>query len=512
MTSREEIFNELQIENDQGQEYLLFEFDDSIPNIPLSLTMNQNQVELPKTMSLANGLALIIGVMVGSGIFASPGPILAYTGSVGASLVIWILAGILALTGGLCYIELGTMIPSSGGEHPYLKRAYGPFLSFLFSWSGILASRPASIAIILTTTGHYTMKLISNSPSKWAVKFVAILLALALTLLNIKSTKNTMNLQNAMTLIKIIALILMAMWGLLITKKTSGITSKPLFDGSSPIPGNYALALFSALWSYDGWNNLNILTGELINCDRNLPLSVIGGVSTVMVGYLITNLSYYNVLSFDVISNSKTIGLDFGLATIGPFGLFVISIIVIISTLGAANASILTGSRVSFVSAQESHAPSFLATINLKTSTPSNALIFQCILAIFFILYGDFNTLVTLFSFFAWIFYFLCVFGLFVLRITEPYTPRPFKVWLLFPFIFCILSIGLLGCSAYQAPQEAILSFIFLMSGVPFYYFKDRLPTLQGIFFTKIGILDIVQETFHNRGQYRKQENLDEEL
>lgn len=153
----------------------------------------------------------------------------------------------------------------------------------------------------------------------------------------------------------------------------------------------------------------------------------------------------------------------------GSFGYIVIPVIVVISTLGAANASILTGSRVTFVSSQNGHAPSFLCKIHDATRTPVNALLFQAVLTTAFIMYGDFNTLINIYSMIAWVFYFLSVFGLFVLRITEPFANRPFKVWIVIPFIFCLVSAALLIFSASEAPGEAVLAIIFLASGIPVY-------------------------------------------
>jgi amino acid transporter len=252
------LFEELHIDNEDGYQDTYFEFDDSVPQLNLEATISRNEKELPKTVTLSSGLALIVGVIIGSGIFASPGPILEYTGSVGASLVVWICAGFLALAGGLCYAELGTMIPSSGGEYAYISNAFGPLLAFLFSWTSILASRPGSIAIITTICSEYLVRLLFNQSSMlstvWAVKFFGVVIMLILTILNMYSTTFSANIQKLLTVIKLISLAVIAMVGAIsYSNNHSGSFAKPLFEGTTSQPGNFALAIFSALWAYDGW-------------------------------------------------------------------------------------------------------------------------------------------------------------------------------------------------------------------------------------------------------------------
>jgi amino acid transporter len=517
MTSQDEVqllFDELDLENEVDYGNSLFEFDDSIPNLRLPSTLSRNEIELPKTVSIWSGLALIVGVIIGSGIFASPGPVLEHTGSVGAALLVWMIAGFLALTGGLCYAELGTMIPSSGGEYAYISKAFGPLLAFLFSWTSILAGRPGSIAIITTICSEYFVELILqstlNSSSRWMVKLFGVIIVTILTCLNIYSTIFSTSIQKVLTAAKVLSLVVIGVMGLIyFNSHHSGSFSKPLFEGTTTDPGNLALALFSALWAYDGWNNLNIITGELQDPEKNLPRAIIGGVLLVTLCYTTTNLAYYAVLKPDIIVSSKAIGLEFGLATLGGVGMITIPIIVILSTLGAANASILTGSRVTFISAQQKHAPAFLGVINEKTNTPANALVLQGMITIIFISLGDFTTLVNIYSLIGWFFYFLAVLGVFVMRFTDPYAPRPFKVWLVVPFVFCIVSLALLSFSISGAMWEATLALLFLLSGIPMYYFGTRLPSsssaweilLQKFNFLRVGL---------SRGVYRRQSDIDD--
>ncbi|KAI8892848.1 amino acid permease-domain-containing protein [Globomyces pollinis-pini] len=518
---------------DQDQELLflvppspshsLFEFDDSVPDFPLQRTLHHHDTTLDKNISLSNGIALIVGVSIGSGIFASPGPVLEYSQSVGASLIIWLVAGMLAMAGyiinnlqysGLCYAELGSMIPHSGGEYPYIKQAYGGLPAFLFSWSGILATRPGSIAIIISICSEYIAKLLDSHfktpTSTIAVKFISIITIIILTTLNITSSSLAQKTQTILTVLKIFALVLIALTA--VVHGNSNDNFKDIFAHSSENPGNYALALFSALWVL----GLSDCVGELKDPSKNLPRSIVSGVFLVIGSYLITNIAYFLVLPKYVVATSTTIGTCFGEETLGQLGGMIINGVVILSTIGAANATILTGSRVTFVSAQEGHAPKVLSSIFSKTRTPINALILQSVLAIVAVFIGDFKVLVNLFGMISWTFYLLCVVGLLVLRITEPYTPRPFKVWIGTPILFIITAIGLLGFSIWEAPKEAYMSVLLVGSGIPVYligFYSNRsfeeLLELMTHYIRYLFNVDriIGLSSLVNRGFYRQQED-----
>ncbi|KAL5040691.1 hypothetical protein RTP6_007675 [Batrachochytrium dendrobatidis] len=239
-----------------------FEFSNTVYSIPLSTTLSKSETELDRTVSLWSGIALIVGVSIGSGIFASPGPVFEYSGSVGGALLVWIAAGCLAMAGALCYAELGTMIPSSGGEHPYLLRAHGSLPAFLFSWTGITITRPGSLSIITVISAEYACRLIyynadpTFSSPPYLVKAIAIGIIVILTCINILSSRASTTMQNILTILKIGSLAWIGALGILQLWRdplSSGNFQKGLFYGGSMYPGNYALALYSALWAYDGW-------------------------------------------------------------------------------------------------------------------------------------------------------------------------------------------------------------------------------------------------------------------
>lgn len=322
-------FVEMKPKDETSSELLLLEIDEFVDShsIPLELTLvHDDNPELVKTVSLWSGIALILSSIIGSGIFASPGPVLTYTKSVGMALICWFLAGLLAITGSFCYAELGTMMPSSGGEHPYLFRAFGSLPPFLFSWTGITLTRPASIAIVSTICADYVGKLIYASQNdtipQYSVKIIAICIISSLTLVNCLSTRLGNILQNACTIFKISSLVIIGIIGLNALGKTKSVlTQSGVFTGSSTNAGDYALAMYSALWAYDGWylfsfhfieinrNNLNLVTGELKDPTKNLPKATIIGPSIVIACYLLVNMAYYSSLPLDVVTKSSAIAM-----------------------------------------------------------------------------------------------------------------------------------------------------------------------------------------------------------
>ncbi|OUM60011.1 hypothetical protein PIROE2DRAFT_30995, partial [Piromyces sp. E2] len=433
--------------------------------------------EVERHVTLFQGVNLIIGLMIGSGIFASPGPVLQYSGSIGASLMIWLLAGLLALTGALCYAELGTMIPASGGEHPYLALAYGKLISFLFSWTAILVQKPGSLSIICVVFADYFCRLMYNDKevSDYMSKFVAVICLIVLTIINCLSSKLSRWIQNIFTMLKLVALVIIGIlgFGVLITGPMTD-NFNDIFKGSSKNPGSYALALYSALWAYDGWNNLNLVTGELKNPKRNLPKALKIGCFSVITSYIIANVAYYAVLSAEVAKSSKTIVSDFGRTLFGPFVGHLLILTVILSTFGAANASMYTGSRLIQVTASQGQLPKTFSKISSRFETPVNGTILQTFFSIFYVITGSYNTLVNLYSTSTWIFYGLCVLGLLILRFTQPHMDRPYRVWFTTPLIFVSVVIFLVFFSFMDATVESVLGILFVITGIPVYIMMEK--------------------------------------
>ncbi|KAJ8041409.1 b(0,+)-type amino acid transporter 1 [Holothuria leucospilota] len=438
--------------------------------------VHKGKVGLARQVTLLGGTAIIVGTMIGSGIFASPVGVLRQTESVGMSLIIWLLCGVLSTFGALCYAELGTMIPKSGGEFPYLMDTYGAPIAFLFSWVSIILTRPSSISIIALTFADYAVQPFFPAdecePPVVVLKMMACICVILITFVNCFSVKAATNVQIIFTAAKLLALAIIIVTGFvkLGQGNTEYLDPRVSFKGSSSNVFAYGIAFYQGLWAYDGWNQLNFITEELINPYRNLPLGIVIGIPLVTVVYLLTNIAYFAVMSPDEMLTSSAVAVTFANRTLGPMA-WIIPFFVCCSTFGAANGSLFSTGRLAYVAGREGHTIQILSMVHAGFITPLPALTFTSVLAIAMLIPNDFDTLVNYFSFASWIFYGLTAAAVVVLRIKHPEWRRPVKVPLVLSIVVAIVSIYLVIAPIIDAPEFGYLyASIFILSGLFFYY------------------------------------------
>ncbi|KAF9431410.1 hypothetical protein BGZ76_000337 [Entomortierella beljakovae] len=480
-----------------GLSHELSQDDDSdtidVNIIPLSTSeaIDRQRGDLQKNVTFWNGLTLVVGVIIGSGIFASPGPVLYYSKSVGVSLIIWFVSGLLAFAGSLCYAELGSAMPSSGGgEHAYLNHAFGSLPAFLFSWTSISLLKPAGNAIICVVFAEYVVNIIAQSawdPTQpmrnWSNKLIAIACVLVLSGLNSISVSVGTRIQDLFTFIKVVTLLVIAISGFVVlAQKTSASHNfDHAFDGEEqPSLGDIALGLYSGLWAYDGWNNLNYVSTEMKNPTRDLPRVIFAGVPIVIIFYLLANTAYYAVLPQAVVMSTNTVAIDFGKQMFGNTGGVLFALCVACSCFGAANGSIFTGARVIYASAREGYLPKVFGKVNEKRRTPIAALGLQAVMTTIMILGGTFSTLVNFYSVAAWLFYLASIQGLLYLRYYEPNLKRPFRVWTIVPILFTFLGLFLFLMPFVRAPLESCLSMVIVFAGLPLWVIKELVSGKKG--------------------------------
>ncbi|XP_013381450.1 b(0,+)-type amino acid transporter 1 isoform X2 [Lingula anatina] len=436
------------------------------------------KVELKKTMGLVSGIALIVGTMIGSGIFISPGGVISSTGSIGLALVVWAGCGILAILGSLCYAELGTEIPKSGGEYIYLGSAFGPVPAFLHAWLSIVVVRPSSMAIICLAFAHYAMAPVYDNcgPPQSVLKLTAVLAILVIMGINCYSVKLATRVQNFFAFAKLAAIGLIIVGGIvkLIQGNIQHLGNG--FEGTSNNVAGIALAFYDGLWAYDGWNNLNYATEELQNPTVNLPRAILIGLPLVMICYILVNISYLSVMSAAEIIASPAVAVTWADRVIGPAAI-IIPISVAMSTFGAANGTAFTGGRLCFVAAREGHLMSILSMVHVKKYTPLPSMIFTACIAILMIIPGDISALIDFFSFTAWLFYGATFAALLVLRFRQPDLPRPYKVPIVIPIFMLLASLYLVIAPIVDSPKlEYLYATLFILAGlifyVPFIHFK----------------------------------------
>ncbi|KAL9602843.1 MAG: hypothetical protein Q9219_001538 [cf. Caloplaca sp. 3 TL-2023] len=489
-------------------------------------------LEKHKSITYLNGLSLVIGLIIGSGIFSSPAQITTNAGSPGASLIVWFVAGILAWTGAASYAELGGAIPLNGGAQVYLSKIFGDLFGFLFTWSSVFVLKPGSAAIIAIIFGEYIVRAFSPTSTSadplpntsvsiiWINKGISLLALALVTALNCISTKLSTRAADLFMFFKFLALLSIAVTGLVVAATNSTLTSyspnddwktESWFDGTSTNPSNWAVALYAGLWAFDGWDNTNFVLGEFRHPTRDLPRVIHTAMPLVILCYLLATLSYTLVLPAKTIASSNTIAVTFGARVFGPVGALVLALMVSASCFGALNATTFTSGRLVYAAGKEGFLPSVFGTIGMPGAethkrthhlysnnehdpsflsralskliadpngrigfTPITAMTFNALLTAAYVLVGEFSTLVTFYGVAGYSFYFLTVLGLIVLRVREPHMERPYRTWISTPIIFCCVSLFLLSRAVFAKPVQTLVVVGFVGCGVPVYWWRVR--------------------------------------
>ncbi|KAH8351653.1 hypothetical protein KR059_010641 [Drosophila kikkawai] len=456
----------------------VFEVPPAEPNSSTADSGSQGSgVKLKKQIGLLDGVAIIVGVIVGSGIFVSPKGVLKFSGSIGQSLIVWVLCGVLSMVGALCYAELGTMIPKSGGDYAYIGIAFGPLPAFLYLWVALLILVPTGNAITALTFAQYLLKPFwpsCEAPIE-AVQLLAAAMICVLTVINCYNVKWVTRVTDIFTGTKVLALLVIVgagVWWLL-----DGNTEhwdQP-FAGSLQTPGYIALAFYSGLFSYSGWNYLNFVTEELKDPYRNLPKAICISMPVVTIIYMITNIGYFSVLSPDEILSSDAVAVTFGDKMLGYLS-WIMPFAVACSTFGSLNGAIFASSRLFFVGARNGHLPAAISLINVNCLTPVPSLIFLGVITLLLLFIKDIYVLINYVSYVEALFTLISVSGLLWLRYKQPKTERPIKVSLALPIIYLIVCLFLVISSCSQSPYEVGIGTIIILSGIPVYYLTIHNP------------------------------------
>lgn len=434
-------------------------------------TKTKDTIQLQKRMGLFSGVALIVGTMIGSGIFVSPSGLLVRTGSVGVSFIIWLACGLLSLLGALAYAELGTMNTSSGAEWAYFMDAFGSAPAFLFSWVSTLVLKPSQMSIICLSFAQYAVEAFVSEcdPPPIVVKMVALLAIVCILFVNCYSVNLGMAVQNIFTSAKMISVLIVISGGAwkLFQGNTQHLTNA--FDKPNPSMGAIATAFYTGLWAYDGWNNLNYVTEEIKNPSKNLPRSIMIAIPLVTLCYALINISYLAAMSPDEMIESEAVAVTFGNRILGMFA-WIMPLSVTISTFGSANGTLFAAGRLCFAASREGHLLDILSYVHVRRLTPAPGLIFHSIIAGTMVLYGTIDSLIDFFSFTAWIFYGGAMLALIVMRFTKPNYPRPYKVPIIIPVVVLVISAYLVIGPIIDKPQiEYLYTILFILMGLVLY-------------------------------------------
>lgn len=432
---------------------------------------SSNSVRLKKELGLFNGVAIIVGVIVGSGIFVSPSLALEHTGSKGMSLIVWVLSGLLSMVGALCYAELGTMIPKSGGDYAYIGEAFGPLPAFLYLWVALFILVPTANAITALTFAQNILKPLwpACTPPDSAVSLIAAVITSFLTVINCYNVKWVTRVQDSFTAAKILALLVTffaSMWYLF-----SGHTEnmQNMMQGTITNPGHLAIAFCTGLFSYSGWNYLNFVTEELQEPYKNLPRAICISMPIVTLVYALTNIAYFVVLSDDEILSSQAVAVTFSHKILDMMS-WTMPLFVALCTFGSLNGAIYASSRLFFVGARNGHLPLAISLIDVRRLTPVPSLIFLCIATLVLLMSNNVESLIVYVTAVESLFTLASVTGLLWMRYARPEIERPIRVSIALPIIYLIVCIFLVLFCCVKNTMEVGIGIFFIALGVPVYY------------------------------------------
>ncbi len=454
-------------------------------------TKTSKRMELVRGLGAWAAMAIVVGTMIGTGIFLKPAEMAREGRSVAVVFAAWVVGGVLSLFGALSFAELGASIPEAGAEYAYLRRGFGPVWGFLFGWMHSIVGRPASAASIAAGllrfwgflvpavaapifTWHFSLPFRAQPYEfvfTWAQPLAVVAIA-AITFINYLGVRLGGHVQVALTFIKVASVLAVVALGFALSRG-SGTHFEPLLPQTLGLStfGGFLAALAAALWAYDGWEDLNLVGSEVQDPQRNIPRALIGGVVFVGGAYVLFSAVCFYVLPFGAVAESQHVASDVVEKFGGRSAAQWVTLAMVVSALGSLNSSILSGARVPYAMARDAIFFRVADGIHAKFRTPGRALIFQGVLTSLMALTGTFEELTSLFIFAAWIFYALATLAMFRLRRTEPDLPRPYRTWG-YPWVPAMFVLGALALTVniwLEHPVRSSIGLALILFGLVFY-------------------------------------------
>ncbi|MEC9456327.1 MAG: amino acid permease [Candidatus Neomarinimicrobiota bacterium] len=431
--------------------------------------------KLARVLTLLDATMINAGGIIGSGIFMVPATIALLTGSTSLILAVWVFGGLISLFGALSVAELGAAMPRAGGQFVYLNEAYGPAWGYLYGWSCVAVINTASIAAVGVAFSEYLGFFFPLSTM--GIKSVAILSVILLTIINILDVKSGARAQNIFTLLKIGAILGIISLGL-VMDGGSAENIQPFYP-DRPLPalvGPLGLAMVSVLWTYDGWIFITYVAGEVKNPGRNIPLSLVFCMLIVISIYLLINFVFTYTLGIGAMGTSTLVASDSAFIFLGEKGAVLVSIIILISLLGANNGFILTSARINYAMARDKLFFQQAAKVHPKFKSPANALVIQAMWASVLTFSGTYNQLITYIIFASWIFYAMSCAAVIILRKKRPEMKRPYKTpgYPYIPIIFILFAVFLTFNTILEAPRDAAVGAGIILAGLPLYFYWKK--------------------------------------
>jgi len=464
--------------------------------------MSEKKLELVRGLGPAAAMAMVVGHIIGTGVFLVPSSMARATGSAGLVFLVWIVGGALSLFGALTVAELGAAMPHAGGAYVYLKRGFGPVWGFLFGWMNNLVGKPASIATIAAgflifvsyfvpavRTPIFTLhlhlpftSLSSDFVFTWAQPIAAAAIAF-MSFINYLGVRLAGRLQVVLTCIKVGAILAVVILGFLFAGKRAP-SEQPIFPATLNVSllTGFLTAMVGALWAYDGWMDLTFAGSEIVEPQKNIPRALVGGTMIVGAIYLLANAVYFRVLPLEAVAAAHNVASETVRVFAGERAAAWITAAMVVSAFTTLNSSVLTGARVPYAMARDGLFFRVADGIHPRFHTPSGAIVFQAVIAGIMVLTGQFEDLFSLFIFVQWIFYALTVAAVFGSRRKEPDLPRPYRAWG-YPVVPAIFVAGALALTVnlfLQRPLRSTIGLFLILVGLPFYRRWSRTSLLAG--------------------------------
>ena len=450
-----------------------------------------------RILRLHEAVTLIVGLVIGAGIFKTPAVVANLTGETGTMFSAWILGGLVSLVGALCYAELACAYPDAGGDYHFLQKAYGRSVSFLFGWARLSVITTGSIALLAFVFGDYMNRIVPldiagivSGPFLYAIAVILIL-----SWLNIRNIRTGMTTQSLFTGLQILCLVLIVATALyLLASGTSTPASPPSSVPSpetSPFSANFGLAMVFVLLTFGGWNEAAYISAEIRDGHRNMVRALVFSIAIITALYLLVTWAYWQGLGFAGMAASATIAADLMQMAFGDTARKIISLMVAISTLTSINATIIVGARTSYAMGRDWHVLRKLGVWDARRDTPVNALYIQCLASLVLVILGTligsgFKSMVEFTAPVFWLFFLLSGISLFVLRMRDPHTPRPFRVpfYPVLPLIFCLTCCYMLWSSLSYVYDQSLggvnaawIGVAVLLPGLVFLWIINRMDT-----------------------------------
>jgi APA family basic amino acid/polyamine antiporter len=427
---------------------------------------------LSRVLGLRDLILIVVGTVIGSGIFLVPGGVLRQAGGhAGPALLVWIVGGALSLLGALAYGELGAMNPAAGGLYVYLRDAFGPLTAFLYGWTFFLVIATGSAATLAVASTNYLQQFVALGPIGQKLAAVALLAIVAA--INVRSTRRSADVQNWSTAVKVGALLIMSLV-LVVSRRGAAAGGASLWPASfmpSLVPG-MGLAMIGVLWAYEGWQYVTFSAGEATDPQRTFPRAIVLGTASLIGIYLFANAGYLAALGTEGVARSDRVAAEAVGAIVGPGAAKIIAAAILVSIFSATNGLTITAPRVYYAMARDGLFFRKLADVHPRFGTPAVSIIAGTVWAMVLAVSGTFEQLLTYVVFVGWIFYALGAACVFVLRRTRPHAERPFRVpgypWT--PLLFILAAAALVANTIATQPGRAAVGIAVVLLGLPVYF------------------------------------------